>query len=157
MMMRFAGVAAALLVLAGCGDPVAPHAGDGGKPRRGFPPKDDCIVDVTCPTSGGGGGGATPDISVTISGPSAVTSAQTVVYTAAPSGGSGGYTYVWLEHVCYGAGNSPCADNVLNSNGTQYLHHTIASNVCTDEVTVQVSDSGGRLADATQTTRGPAC
>ncbi|MDB4948986.1 MAG: hypothetical protein JWM27_1635 [Gemmatimonadetes bacterium] len=147
-----AGVAAAVLALAACSDPVTPR-GDSG-PRTTLVPQNPCTVD--CPT-GGGGGGTTPPLTVTVSGPSYVSTASNVVYTSAASGGSGARSYVWTEHVCYGASNSPCADNVLDPYGMWYIHHSIASNVCTDEMIVTVTDATGHWARASKVTSGPAC
>lgn len=154
MTMRFAGVAAALIALAACSDPMTPRGVAGGKPRLTLPAQNPCTID--CPVSGGGGG-TTPALTVTVSGPSYVSTASNVVYTSAASGGTGGYSYVWSEHVCYGANNSPCSDVVLDPYGMWYIHHSIASNVCTDQMIVRVTDSAGHTAVASKTTSGPAC
>jgi hypothetical protein len=151
-----AGLGLALLALAACSDPVSPRARSapsGPSATLVNPPP--CSVD--CPTGGSGGGSYAP-LTVSVSGPSYVSSAGNANYTAATSGGTGSISsYVWTEYVCYGASNSPCESKTLDPYGTWYIHHYIASNVCTDQISVWVTDSGGHTAAASKTTSGPAC
>jgi hypothetical protein len=154
-----AGLTVALLAVAGCSDPVS----NAGRtlthgPSKTFvnPPPPTC--DLGCDGGGGGGGGSYAPLTVSVSGPSYVSSAGTVTYTSSTSGGTGSITSrVWTEYVCYGASNSPCESKTLDPYGMWYLKHYIASNVCTDQITLWVQDSGGHTANATKTTSGPAC
>jgi hypothetical protein len=154
-----AGLALAILAAAGCSDPITPRdrsAANGPSATFVNPTPPSC--DIDCSGGGGSGGGSYAPLTLTVSGPSYVSTAGTSVYTSSTTGGTGSITSrVWSEYVCYGASNSPCESKTLDPYGMWYIHHYIASNVCTDQVTLWVQDSGGHTAVASKTTSGPAC
>ena len=155
-----AALALALAAAAACSDPVS--AGGGRAVRHGpsatavNPPPPTC--DLGCDGGSGTGGGSYSPFTVTVSGPSYVTAPGSATYTAQTSGGTGGVSSdVWTEYVCFNSTNSGCQSNTLAQYGTWYVKRYFYSNVCTDVVTVYVTDSGGHTATASKTTSGPAC
>jgi hypothetical protein len=154
--LALAGLALAMLAVSACSDPVS----SGGRPAPSGPEATLATPPPCfgCEGGGGSGGGSYSPLTASVSGPSYVTSAGTVVYTASASGGTSmGRTYEWSEYICYGATGSTCETLSIDPYGTWYIHHYIASNVCSDEVIVVVRDSGGYSARASKVTSGPAC